>query len=245
MGFLSSLGGIAGGLFGGPVGSAIGGVVGGLLDGGSESSNVRAAAQSQAASTEAATAEQRRQSDRTYNDFAPYRAAGLQALGQYQAENNGNTSSADALAEPGYQFGLQQGQLGLDRKAAAGGGRVSGAALKSAAEYATNYATTGYSAAYQRRQDRLNRLASLAGIGQSAAGSSAQAGQSASNNISGLMTAQGNAAGAAQIAQGNIWAGAGNQLGAAAQRWASTSSAPASTGWNASYDSQGLNMALG
>ena len=199
------------------------------------------------------TAEQRRLSDQTRADFAPYREAGTQALGRYQTEINGNTSASDALNEPGYQFGLQQGQLGLDRKAASAGGRVSGAALKAASEYATNYATTGYNAAYQRRQDRLNRLASLAGIGQSATGSSAAAGADASgnimragmnsaNNISGMMTAQGNAAGAASLAQGNIWGGAVNQLGAIGQRWAGQ---PKQTGWGSTSDAQGLNVSLG
>ena len=63
-----------------------------------------------------------------------------------------------------------------------------------ASEYATNYASTGYNAAYQRRQDRLNRLASLAGIGQTATGSSASAGSNAANQISGLISSQGDAA---------------------------------------------------
>jgi hypothetical protein len=67
----------------------------------------------------------------------------------------------------------------------------------------------------QARSDRLNRLAALAGIGQtSAQQTGAAAGQNAANAISGMTTAQGNASGAAQIAQGNIWGGAGNQLAA-------------------------------
>lgn len=180
------------------------------------------AANTQAGATQSSIDEQRRQYDLTRSDYAPYREAGTKALGQYQTEINGNTSAADALAEPGYQFGLQQGQQALDRKAAAAGGRVSGAALKSATEYATNYATTGYNAAYQRRQDRLNRLAALANVGQTATGGSAAAGASAANNISGLISAQGNASGSAQLAQGNIWGNATNQLGAVAQKWAST-----------------------
>lgn len=185
------------------------------------------AADSQRASTDAAIASQDRQFDLTRSDYAPYREAGAKALGEYQTEINGNTTAADALAEPGYQFGLQQGQQGLDRKAAAAGGRVSGAALKAASEYATNYATTGYNAAYQRRQDRLNRLAALANVGQTATAGSAAAGSASANSIGSLMTAQGNASGAAQLAQGNIWAGTANQLGAAAQRWASAPSAAA------------------
>jgi hypothetical protein len=191
------------------------------------------AADSQAQSSANSIAEQRRQYDLTRGDYAPYRDAGTKALGQLQDEMGRTTTAADAMSDPGYQFGLQQGQLGLDRKAAASGGRVSGAALKSAAEYATNYATTGYNAAYQRRQDRLNRLAALANVGQTATGGSASAGTAAANNISGLMTAQGNASGAAQLAQGNIWGNTANQLGAAANRWASTPSTPTAPSFQA------------
>ena len=178
------------------------------------SSAARSASSAQADSTAAGIGEQARQYDITRSDYAPYRAAGTQALGQLQSEMDKPINPADVTNSPGYEFGLQQGQLGLDRKAAAGGGRVSGAALKSAAEYATNYATTGYSAEYQRRQDRLNRLASIANIGQTATNGSAMAGTAAANNVSGLMTAQGNAAGAGMLAQGNIWGNAINRAGA-------------------------------
>jgi len=195
-----------------------------------------AATAEQRRASEAALAEQQRQFDLTRHDFAPYRIVGERALGELGPAINQPFTGAEALAEPGYEFGLRQGQLALDRKAAAAGGRVSGAALKSAAEYATNYATTGYNAAYQRRQDRLNRLAALAGIGQSATGSSAAAGATSAGNISniltstgqgisGLISSQGDAAAAGRLAQGNIWGNAANQLGAVAQRWATAPTA--------------------
>jgi hypothetical protein len=195
------------------------------------------AADTQAASTAAGIGEQRRQYDLTRSDYAPYRAAGTTALGRLQGEMDWPTTGADVMSDPGYQFGLQQGQQALDRKAAAVGGRVSGAALKAASEYGTNYATTGYNAAYQRRQDRLNRLAALAGIGQSATGSSAAAGSTAAGNISGLISGQGNAAAAGQLAQGNIWGNVANQLGAVGQKWAST---PDTTG--SFYDYKGSEL---
>jgi hypothetical protein len=177
------------------------------------------AADSQAASSAAAIAEQRRQADRAYADQAQYRETGGRALTSLEHDINGAPSAAEVMSDPGYAFGLQQGQQGLDRKAAAAGGRVSGAALKAASEYATNYASTGYNAAYQRRQDRLNRLAALAGIGQTATSASAASGQNAANNISSLTSSQGDATGAAQLARGNIWGNATNQLGAAATKW--------------------------
>lgn len=204
-------------------------VAGATLVGSSIAGNAAGnAADTQAESSRDAIAEQRRQYDLTRGDYAPYRAAGVDALGQLQGDINKAPTAAEVMAGPGYQFGLTQGQQALDRKAAAGGGRVSGAALKSAAQYATDYATTGYNAEYQRRQDRLNRLAALAGVGQSSTNGSAAAGQASTNAISGLMSSQGNAGAAGQLAQGNIWGNTVNQLGAIGSRWASQ---PADTGF--------------
>lgn len=139
--------------------------------------------------------------------------------------------------DPGYQFGLTQGQQALDRKASAAGGRLSGASLKAATQFGNNYATTQYGAAYQRRQDSINRLASLAGIGQSATGASAQAGQNAANNTSALLQNQGDNAGNAALAQGNIWGNALNQGAAAYQRGQQNQSFwPSDRGQSWSYD---------
>jgi hypothetical protein len=134
-------------------------------------------------------------------------------LGQV-GEMDRPVTAEDVMQDPGYQFGLQQGQQALDRKIAAMGGRVSGRALKAAARFGTDYGSTGFNAAYQRKQDRLNRLSELAGIGQTATGSSAAAGAQSANAISGLLSAQGNANAASRMAQANIWGSAGNQLAA-------------------------------
>lgn len=172
------------------------------------------AADSQAAGTAAGIAEQRRQFDLTRSDFAPYRETGASALKSLYGDINTPTTQADVMSDPGYQFGLEQGQQAIDRKIAAGGGRVSGAAIKAAGRFGTNFATSGYNAAYQRRQDRMNRLAAIAGIGQTSTSSSAQAGQGTANAISGLLTQQGDNAGAAQLARGTIWGDSANQIAA-------------------------------
>ena len=213
-------------------------VVGSLIGGSMQSDAASQASATQAQSTATQVAENSRQYDQTRADSAPYRAAGASALGTLQGEMGQQTTAAEAMSDPGYQFGLQQGQLAIDRKAAANGGRDSGAALKSAAEYATNYATTGYSAAYQRRQDRLNRLASLAGIGQTATASSAAAGAASSNALTSIVNSQGNAAAAGQLAQGNIWGNTANQIAAQGSRYLSNSgggnnNAPAFTPYEA------------
>lgn len=203
---------------------AIAAVAGSVISGAMQSDGAKSAADTQAGATNAATAENRRQYDQTRADYQPYREAGTKALGTLQSEMDQGVTAADVMSDPGYQFGLTQGQLGLDRKIAASGGRVSGAALKAASQYNTGYATTGYNAAYQRKQDRLNRLASLAGIGQSATGSSAAAGAASAGANANLISSQGNATAASQIAQGNIWGNTANQIGAAAQKWATPQS---------------------
>ena len=172
------------------------------------------AAETQAGASRDAIAENRRQADRSYEDQSPYRAAGVGALGQYQAELNKPTTAADVMSDPGYQFGLDQGQQALDRKFAASGGRFSGAMLKEASRFNAGTAAGGYNAAYQRGQDRLNRLQSLAGLGQTSTQASAAAGASSAYANSNLISAQGNAAGSAQLAQGNIWGNTVNQIGA-------------------------------
>ncbi len=186
----------------------------GLVGSFMESDAAGDAADSQAAGTAAGIAEQRRQYDQTREDFAPWRSQGANALNQLSGDINRMPTAGEVMSDPGYQFGMDQGQQSLDRKFASQGGRASGAALKAAARFGTNYASTGYGAAYQRRQDRLNRLASLAGIGQTATGASAAAGSGAANQISGLMSQQGDNQGASQLARGTVWGNQANQLAA-------------------------------
>jgi hypothetical protein len=178
------------------------------------------ASHAQSAATQASLNEQQREYDQNQANQKPYLDAGKLALGQYQTAINTPTTAADVMAsDPGYQFGLDQGQTALDRKIAAMGGRVSGAALKGADRYATDYATTGYNSAYQRSQDRLNRLASLAGLGQTATNASAASGQASTNAMTSLLTSQGDATAASRLAQNNIWGNAGNQLAAIAGKY--------------------------
>lgn len=176
------------------------------------------AAKTQANATEKSIEAQNAQYAQTREDQAPYRETGYRALGQLEKENAVPLDPASVQMDPGYEFARNQGQEAIDRKTAAAGGRISGAALKAASQYNTDYATTGYSNAYNRvnqaRSDRLNRLAALARVGQTSTQQTGLAGQNNANQISAMTTAQGNASAAAQLAQGNIWAGAGNQIAA-------------------------------
>lgn len=200
-----------------PWGAVIGaaGAIGGALI---SSKSTSKAADQQAKGTDAALAENARQYDQTRADYAPYREAGAKALGTFATENDTPLDQSQVQLEPGYQFGLDQGQQAINRQTSAAGGRISGAALKAAAQYGTDYATSGYSAAYSRanqaRSDRLNRLAALAQIGQTSTQNVSALGAQNTESNNALTRAAANNAGAATLAQGNIWGNATNQLAA-------------------------------
>ncbi|WP_455154179.1 hypothetical protein [Cupriavidus campinensis] len=124
----------------------------------------------------------------------------------------------DPVTQLGFQFGLDEGTKGLNRAAAANGGLDSGATLKALTRYATDYTGTKANDSYNRYQtnntNTFNRLASLAGVGQtasntnasangSAVGGIASAGANAANNISQNALYSGNAAANAAAATGN------------------------------------------
>jgi hypothetical protein len=83
-------------------------------------------------------------------------------------------------SDPGYQFGLKQGQSQIDNQAAARGGYYSGAQLKASQRYGQDYAGT-------KLNDSLNRLMGVAGLGQVGATGNAnnnsQFGQQAGNSM--------------------------------------------------------------
>jgi hypothetical protein len=154
--------------------------------------------------------------DTTRTDQAPWRAAGENALGSLTSFQNPSINSADVLNEPGYQFGLSQGLGNIQNTAAAKGSLYSGNALKALTQYGNDYATTKYNDAWNRMQSdatsRWNRLASLAGLGQTANNAIQNAGQNYANNAGNLLTSNANAQGAAGLAQGNLWGNAFNSV---------------------------------
>jgi len=63
---------------------------------------------------------------------------------------------ADALNDPGYSFGMQQGEQALQNSAAAGGVLNSGNTLKNILAFGNNYATTKYDDLYNRDLNTYN-----------------------------------------------------------------------------------------
>ena len=117
----------------------------------------------------------------------------------------------DPVVQASYQSGLDLGTKALKNAAPLTTGLDSGAALKELTKFGTDYTgnmAAGSQARYVGDQaNQFNKLAAMAGIGQVGVNTSAAAGTNSANNISNMLTSQGNAAGAAKIAGANAWGG--------------------------------------
>jgi hypothetical protein len=138
----------------------------------------KSAAKTQAASTDQATQLQERMFNKQVELQQPWQQAGVNALAKLQS---GDVMSA---MDPSYSFRFQEGLKALDRQAAARGGLISGGALKAAQRYGQDYASTEFGNAY-------NRLAGLAGVGQTATGAIGNAAGAYGTNAGNLMTGAG------------------------------------------------------
>jgi hypothetical protein len=126
------------------------------------------------------------------DDYAPYRdtgAAATTALNGLMKDPNSITS------DPGYQFGLGQGQQAIDRSAAGAGGLYSGATLKALERYGQNYAGT-------KLNDAYTRYGGVAQLGLNAVNGTTQSGQNAQNQISNNLIGAGNVSAAQENANG-------------------------------------------
>lgn len=198
-------------------------VAGAVVVGGVASSMIGAdaagsAADQQSQSAANATALQREQYNQTREDQAPYRAlaseVGLPGIRNFLSTNNNQITAAQVMADPGYQFGLAQGNKNIQGSAAARGGLYSGATQKALSRFGSDYATSRFNDTYNRmetgRTNQFNRFATAAGIGQTANNQVAQAGQNFANQAGSNLIGAGNAQAASTIAQGNAWGNALN-----------------------------------
>lgn len=122
-----------------------------------------------------------------------------------------NRLAAGFEASPGYQFRLQEGENALARAQGARGKLLSGDAIKEAMQFGQGLASDEHNTYMNRAVSALgdyhNRLASLAGVGQSATQAGAQAGQNFANSASNLLNAGANNQANALLAGGAISAG--------------------------------------
>lgn len=224
MSLWSVIGGGAGLLLGGPAGAAVGAGLGSALD---QSNSASKAVEAQTNAATAANDTSRYMYDTTRQDNMPALQARNASLAKMRtllgidgsgsaATLGGSPTAAQVQAEPGYQFGLDQGQKAMQRQASARGMLNSGNALLGAQRYGQDYAGTKYDAAFNRLQAgdtaTFNRLASVGQLGQTGSNAITYSGTNAANNIAANQVGVGNAQAAGSIASGNAWANAGNQL---------------------------------
>lgn len=123
----------------------------------------------------------------------------------------------DLTSEPGYQFGLTQGNKAIENAARARGMYMSPSTVKELLRYGQDYAGTKYQDAYNRdltnRTTKFNILSGASGGGQVAANTLSNAGQNYATNVGNLVTAGANARGAAGIAGANAWNNAFSTIG--------------------------------
>lgn len=173
---------------------------------------------------DAATAESGRQYDQSRTDMLPWLNAGQGALSQLQALNSGDFSSFEK--SPDYQFRFDQGLQANDRSAAARGSLHSGGHSADLMAYGAGQASQGYG-------DYYNRLASLAGVGQTAASGLARLGEGYANQYGQNAINAGNMRGSSYLNNANnnsqVLAGLGGSL----NNWYQNNSANngGGTGW--------------
>jgi hypothetical protein len=152
------------------------------------------AADNTADSNEATLQFLRESRDLARNDLAPYRDAGAADYGAYR-----NAVGGTFQASPGYEFARSEGIRGIDQAASARGLINSGARARELMRYGTGVANAEY--------DRwANRLQGLAGVGQTAAGSSASLAQSGGQSMAGAQQQGTSALNALTIEQGTAQA---------------------------------------
>jgi hypothetical protein len=203
----------------GPTGTAIlGGALLGAYGSSRQASAASNAADMQYRATADAAAQQRAMFDIQNAQQEPYRQAGYSALtqiGQMMPGLNRMPTAEDLRAMPGFEFGINQGTgaAGQTMNVGGGGSNVDRARQKFAIDYSTNVGLPQY---MNQQTNIYNRLASLAGIGQTAQGQTNALGQSTAANIGQLGIGGASAIGAGQIGSANAYAGGLQGLGNAA-----------------------------
>ena len=138
----------------------------------------KSAANTQAASADRSLDLQREMFNKQLELQQPFQEAGVNAL------NRMRSGDVMGMMDPSYQFRLGEGMKALERSAAARGGLISGGALKAAQRYGQDFASNEFGNAY-------NRLASMAGIGQTATNNMGAATGNFGTNAGNLMTGAG------------------------------------------------------
>lgn len=187
--------------------------VGGALIG---ANATKKAVKAQTAAADRSAELQRQMFEQTRQDQMPWMQAGQQALSQLGQANNTpfNFQYNDMTADPGYMFRQAESNKALERSAAARGGLFSGGTGRSLSRLNQDMASQEYGAAYGRayssHNDHLNRLSSMAGIGQTTASNLGHTGQNYAGSMGNIYGQAANAQAAGYGAQAQNWGNAIN-----------------------------------
>lgn len=195
-------------------------VVGGAINNRNAKKGQQAALRGQ----DAATAEQARQYDQSREDMLPWLQAGQRGLNQLERLNSGDFSSF--RESPDYEFRRQQGLRGLAEMASARGNFFGGRMDKDIIDYNQGLATQSYG-------DYYNRIASLAGVGQTQSQSLASLGQNYANNVGNLAIGRGQLQNQFYQQQGDNYSQIGAGIVGGLNNWYQNNSARngGGTGW--------------
>lgn len=185
------------------IGTGLGLLIGGLASAGASVGSAAMASHgaTSAAETQAAAAQ------RAADLNAPYREAGIDALGKLQHMDAFKApTDVTEQNDPGYQFRIKQAQQGFERSAAARGQLLSGGTLKALQRYTQDYASNEYANVYGRAASEYDRTATtykqIAGMGQQATAAQGD-----------LLTQGANATAAGQVGSANAYGGAISGIG--------------------------------
>lgn len=124
---------------------------------------------------------------------------------------------SDPVMKASFDFGLSEGEKAVQRMFGARGMSRSGAAIKTATRFAGDYTNQKAGESYGRfttdQNNLYNKLAGVSGTGQVATTTTAQLGANNASTIGGLLSAEGNARGAAAIAASSAYSGAASSIG--------------------------------
>jgi hypothetical protein len=193
-----------------PAGQAVLGAAGSVVGGIMEAGAAQEAAQTQAQAAQNALALQREMFEYQKGLLEPYRTAGTKALERLSgAMGLGGPGSQQQMLEmdPGYGFRLGEGLKALERMQASRGNFLSGGALKAGQRFAQDTASQEYGNAY-------NRLANIAGLGQTVGGQLGNAAAGFGTSAGNIMGQEANALAAGRAARGSAYSNAiGGALG--------------------------------
>lgn len=162
------------------------------------------AAETSLQATREAIAAQKEMYEQGRQDLAPWREAGGRALTDLEALMK--QGPGEFTKSPGYEFTLSEGTKAIERAASAGGRLASGRTIKESIGYAEGLASTEYDKFLARYYAKLNPYQTMAGLGQTTAATTAQAGTQTGAGIASSLMSGGSTAANAYY-QGGIAAG--------------------------------------